>query len=100
MKSVGTRRVGRAASTPEGLLKICNDCNADLVPSCSNTELPERNGILTLTLCNFLFYSGDRTHMSRISFITTPLSPIVNLVPVAIPRNRRGLFIHFNVMVA
>ncbi len=32
MKSVGTRRVGRAASTPEGLLKICNDCNADLVP--------------------------------------------------------------------
>jgi hypothetical protein len=25
MKSVGTRRVARAASTPEGLLKICHD---------------------------------------------------------------------------
>ena len=28
--------------------------------------------------------------MSRISFIATPLSPIVNLVPVAIPRNGKG----------
>ncbi|CAB4038407.1 Hypothetical predicted protein, partial [Paramuricea clavata] len=49
MKPVGTRRVARAASTPE----------------------------------------GDVTHMSRISFISTPLSPIVNLVPVAIPKNTR-----------
>ncbi|XP_028399882.1 condensin-2 complex subunit D3-like [Dendronephthya gigantea] len=34
---------------------------------------------------------GDKTNISRISFLATPLSPIVNLIPVDIPRNSKGL---------
>jgi hypothetical protein len=30
--------------------------------------------------------------MSKISFIAAPLTPIVNLVPIAIPRNTKGVY--------